>query len=125
MSRNSWYIALGPLLGLLAALLCNRVSATYQASVIAGMTVWMCVWWFSECLSIAVTAWIPLLVMPLFGISGMSEVAHQYSDSIIFLFIGGFMLAFAIEKPVHQFLGRGHNASHQILPGDKLLPLWL
>ncbi len=98
MSRNSWYIALGPLLGLLAALLCNRVSATYQASVIAGMTVWMCVWWFSECLSIAVTAWIPLLVMPLFGISGMSEVAHQYSDSIIFLFIGGFMLAFAIEK---------------------------
>ena len=36
--------------------------------------------------------------MPLLGIADTKSVAQQYTDSIIFLFIGGFMLAFAIEK---------------------------
>ncbi len=64
----------------------------------AGITVWMCVWWFSEAVSLAVTALIPVLLLPVLGISDAKTVSQQYTDSIIFLFIGGFMLAFAIEK---------------------------
>jgi sodium-dependent dicarboxylate transporter 2/3/5 len=58
----------------------------------------MCIWWFTEAVGLAVTAMIPVLMLPALGISDCKTVSQQYSDSIIFLFIGGFMLAFAIEK---------------------------
>lgn len=64
----------------------------------AGVGLWMCIWWFSEAIDLAVTAFIPVLVLPILGIADVKTTAQQYSDSIIFLFIGGFMLAFAIEK---------------------------
>jgi sodium-dependent dicarboxylate transporter 2/3/5 len=64
----------------------------------AGVAVWMCTWWFTEAVGLAVTALVPVFILPLLGIADCKSVAQQYSDSIIFLFIGGFMLAFAIEK---------------------------
>lgn len=64
----------------------------------AGVAVWMCTWWFSEAVSLAVTALVPVLMLPILGISDCKTVSQQYTDSIVFLFIGGFMLAFAIEK---------------------------
>lgn len=64
----------------------------------AGVTVWMCVWWFTEAVGLAVTALVPVLMLPVLGISDCKTVSQQYTDSIVFLFIGGFMLAFAIEK---------------------------
>ncbi|MCE3258908.1 MAG: sodium:dicarboxylate symporter, partial [Bacteroidetes bacterium] len=69
-----------------------------KVSLMAGIALWMVIWWFSEAVSLAVTALIPVLMLPVLGISDIKSVAQQYSDSIIFLFIGGFMLAFAIEK---------------------------
>jgi sodium-dependent dicarboxylate transporter 2/3/5 len=67
-------------------------------TLMAGVAVWMCIWWFTEAVSLAITALVPVLFIPLLGIADVKSVAQQYSDSIIFLFIGGFMLAFAIEK---------------------------
>ncbi len=64
----------------------------------AGITLWMAIWWFTEAVHLAVTAFVPFLFIPLLGIAEAKIVAQQYSDSIIFLFLGGFMLAFAIEK---------------------------
>jgi solute carrier family 13 (sodium-dependent dicarboxylate transporter), member 2/3/5 len=64
----------------------------------AGVAVWMCIWWFSEAVNLAITALVPVFILPILGISNAKDIAQQYSDSIIFLFIGGFMLAFAIEK---------------------------
>ena len=64
----------------------------------AGVAVWMVTWWFSEAVSLAVTALVPVLMLPVLGISDCKTVSQQYTDSIVFLFIGGFMLAFAIEK---------------------------
>jgi sodium-dependent dicarboxylate transporter 2/3/5 len=72
--------------------------ANKNITFMAGIALWMVIWWISEVVSLAVTALIPVLMMPVFGIAKVGEVAQQYTDSIIFLFIGGFMLAFAIEK---------------------------
>lgn len=69
-----------------------------QVGYMAGITVWMATWWFTEAVHLAVTALIPFLFMPMMGIAEARVVAQQYSDSIIFLFLGGFMIAFAIEK---------------------------
>ena len=64
----------------------------------AGIALWMAIWWVTESVSLAVTAIVPVLMLPVLGIAEVKEVAQQYTDSIIFLFFGGFMLAFAIEK---------------------------
>lgn len=100
MERHSKYIPqiLGPLLAVLIWLFADLDPANRQTTLMAGITVWMCVWWFTEAVSLAVTALIPVLMLPVLGISDCKTVSQQYTDSIIFLFIGGFMLAFAIEK---------------------------
>ena len=58
----------------------------------------MIVWWAFEVVPIPVTALIPILVYPFAGILSQSEVAKEYSRPIIFLFMGGFFLAKALEK---------------------------
>ena len=73
-------------------------SNNHQVSLMAGVALWMVTWWFSEAVSLAVTALVPVLMLPVLGISDCKTVSQQYTDSIVFLFIGGFMLAFAIEK---------------------------
>lgn len=100
MERNSKYLyqILGPLLAVLIWLFTDLDPANRQTTLMAGITVWMCVWWFTEAVSLAVTALIPVLMLPVLGISDCKTVSQQYTDSIIFLFVGGFMLAFAIEK---------------------------
>lgn len=89
---------LGPALAVLIWLLTDLDPARPQVTIMAGIAVWMCVWWFTEAVGLAVTALVPVLMLPVLGIADVKTVAQQYSDSIIFLFIGGFMLAFAIEK---------------------------
>ncbi len=70
----------------------------HKVSLMAGVAVWMVIWWFSEAVNLAVTALVPVLMLPVLGIADCKSVSQQYTDSIVFLFIGGFMLAFAIEK---------------------------
>jgi sodium-dependent dicarboxylate transporter 2/3/5 len=91
-------IAAGPLTCILFVFFIHLDEKNPLISYMAGITLWMAIWWFTEAVHLAVTAFIPFLFIPLFGIAEAKIVAQQYSDSIIFLFLGGFMLAFAIEK---------------------------
>jgi len=97
-SKKYIFQILGPSLAALIWLLADLDPNNRQVTLMAGITVWMCTWWFTEAVSLAVTALIPVLMLPVLGIADCKTVSQQYSDSIIFLFIGGFMLAFAIEK---------------------------
>lgn len=98
--KPSQIIALlsGPLLFGLFAFILRLDEKNPHIGYMAGITLWMATWWFTEAVHLAVTALIPFLLIPLMGIAEAKVVAQQYSDSIIFLFLGGFMLAFAIEK---------------------------
>jgi solute carrier family 13 (sodium-dependent dicarboxylate transporter), member 2/3/5 len=96
--RKYFFQILGPLLAILIWLFVDLDPKNPQVSLMAGVAVWMSTWWFSEAVGLAVTALVPVLMFPVLGISDCKTVSQQYSDSIIFLFIGGFMLAFAIEK---------------------------
>lgn len=100
MEGNKRYIfqALGPLLAVLVWLFADLDPANPKTTLMAGIAVWMCTWWFTEAVGLAVTALIPVLMLPVLGIADCKTVSQQYTDSIVFLFIGGFMLAFAIEK---------------------------
>ncbi|MFO7935505.1 MAG: SLC13 family permease [Bacteroidales bacterium] len=58
----------------------------------------MAVWWISETIPLAVTALVPLVLFPALGILDGKEVSETYINHIIFIFIGGFMMALAMEK---------------------------
>jgi sodium-dependent dicarboxylate transporter 2/3/5 len=58
----------------------------------------MAVWWVGEGTSLAVTALLPLVLFPLLGIMPSKQVAPNYANHLIFLFLGGFMIALAMEK---------------------------
>lgn len=64
----------------------------------AAVAVWMAVWWLTEAIHLAVTALLPIILLPILGIADSKTTAFQYMDPIIFLFIGGFIIAFAIER---------------------------
>ena len=64
----------------------------------AGVAILMAVWWMTEVVPLAVTALIPVALFPLLGIMNGKAVAETYFNHLIFLFIGGFLMALAMEK---------------------------
>ena len=58
----------------------------------------MAVWWITEAIPLAATSLIPILIFPLTGILDGEKTAGSYINSVIFLFLGGFLLALAMEN---------------------------
>ena len=101
-SKNIKLIA-GPLLAFILYLSVDLVPGKPAVTAMAAITIWMAFWWLTEVVHLAVTALLPIILLPLLGIADSKTVAFQYMDPIIFLFIGGFIIAFAIEKwKLHQ-----------------------
>jgi sodium-dependent dicarboxylate transporter 2/3/5 len=76
----------------------NPVSIGHAGKLTAALACWMAVWWLGESIPIYATAMLPLAVLPLGGARTMKETALGYAHPLIFLFIGGFMLALALER---------------------------
>ncbi len=64
----------------------------------AGIAILMAIWWMTEVLPLGVTALIPVAIFPLLGIMNGKAVSEVYFNHLIFLFIGGFLMALAMEK---------------------------
>jgi sodium-dependent dicarboxylate transporter 2/3/5 len=95
-SRALFFRLLGPALGLVVFLALRYIGDAQAA--MAGTVLWMAVWWISECVPIPVTALLPLVLFPLLGIQDLPATAAHYGRDIIFLFIGGFLLALGVER---------------------------
>lgn len=67
-------------------------------AIVAGVAVWMAIWWMTEAISLAATAMIPLVVFPLLQVNEYKGVAGSYASDTIFLFMGGFILAVAMQR---------------------------
>jgi len=98
MTKKWLSIFSAPLLAIAVYFLLLQNNVPKQAALMAVVVVWVAVWWLTEALHLGVTSFIPFILMPLFGIMKTEEVAMQYMDQIIFLFMGGFFLAYAMEK---------------------------
>ena len=93
---------LGLAVGLVAALLVYLVmpaDVPHAAKLTAATAVLMAVWWMTEALPIPATALVPLVVFPVLNPGvGFDDVGASYGNNIIFLFMGGFMLALAMQR---------------------------
>ena len=65
---------------------------------VAAVALLMATWWGTEAVPLPVTALVPLAVFPLLQISSLKETAISYANPHIFLFLGGFILALAIQR---------------------------
>lgn len=64
----------------------------------AAVLVLMAIWWVTEAVPIPVTALLPLALFPLLGVLDMSATAAPFASELIFLFMGGFFIAAAMER---------------------------
>ncbi|MBM4764425.1 DASS family sodium-coupled anion symporter [Bacillus sp. B15-48] len=88
---------LGPLLFLAIMLFASPEGMSKEALAILASTVWIAVWWMTETVPLAVTSLLPIVLFPLTG-AVEAGITSSYADSTIFLFLGGFIIAIALEK---------------------------
>ncbi|MBK8608771.1 MAG: anion permease [Chitinophagaceae bacterium] len=90
-------IALGLVLAFSIGLI-NPFSLNDDAARAVAVAVLMITWWITEAIPMPAVALVPLVSNPILKIGSIEEVSTAYSNPVIFLFMGGFMLGLAIEK---------------------------
>ncbi len=90
----AFLLVFGPRLGLPLELASGRP----ELNTMTGILALMAVWWLTDAIPVAATAFLPLLLYPMAGIMGAEEVAGSYAADVIFLFLGGFLVGIAVEE---------------------------
>ncbi len=88
----------GPVAFLIVLCFFHPVGLSKPANGVLASTLWIAIWWITEAIPIAVTALLPIVLFPLTGGLALSATTAQYGHRFIFLYMGGFMIAIAIEK---------------------------
>ena len=97
-------IAFGGLIGLIVFAISLTIFNSTQASLL-GIIAFLVTLWTNEGLPLGVVSLLPIILFPAFSILGTKATAINYSHPIIYLFLGGFMLAIAVEKSnLHTFI---------------------
>ena len=100
--HNQSYRKLGFWIGLLLffSIVLNPTpeSLSIEGWHVAAVALLMAAWWGTEAVPLPVTALIPLAALPLLQVSSLKETAISYANPHIFLFLGGFILALAIQR---------------------------
>lgn len=89
---------LGPLLFVLTLLFVHPEGLSKEANAVLATTLWVAIWWILEVVPIAVTSLLPIILFPITGVLKIGETTASYGHKYVFLYIGGFILAIAIEK---------------------------
>ncbi|MDV3310047.1 MAG: DASS family sodium-coupled anion symporter [Cyclobacteriaceae bacterium] len=92
-------LVLGPLLFAAVYLaLTNLTDLNADACKVLATAAWMVTWWVTDAVHVAVTALIPMILLPLLGVLTVGEATSSYGNPVIYLFMGGFIIALALEK---------------------------
>ena len=98
ISKGKIGLLLGPIAFIIVTLFFHPEGLSKEANAVLASAVWIAIWWITEAIPIAVTALMPIILFPLSGGLGLNETTASYGHKYVFLYIGGFILAIAIEK---------------------------
>jgi len=100
IARHSKLIGLiaGPLMFAIVSLFFEADGLNPQAQSVLACTLWIAIWWITEAVPIAITSLLPIVLFPITGAMELSTTTESYGHKYIFLYIGGFILAIAIER---------------------------
>ncbi|MFA3791330.1 DASS family sodium-coupled anion symporter [Aliiglaciecola sp. SL4] len=126
----------GPALFALMMLLgVNQTTMDPTAWRVAAVGIWMATWWATEAVPVPVTAFLPIVTFPVLGISSLADATSDYANPIIYLFMGAFILALAVERwELHKRIAlvilsyTGTDANHLIggfMIVAALLSMWM
>ncbi|MDA0907456.1 MAG: DASS family sodium-coupled anion symporter [Bacteroidetes bacterium] len=96
--RRFWGIWVGIAVFLAMIFLPSPEGLSPEAWRTAAVTALMAIWWISEAIPIYATALVPIILFPFLGISDIGGATTPYANPIIYLFLGGFFLAIAMER---------------------------
>ena len=126
---------LGPVVAVLMLISGPPDALTVAAWRTAAMGILMAVWWATEAVPIAVTALLPLVFFPLLGIASIQDTAAPFANKVIFLFLGGFMVALAMQRwNLHRRIalnvlrfagGNGASLVGGFMLASALLSMWV
>lgn len=88
----------GPLVFSVLYFLPNLTGLEDSPRAVLGVTVWVAIWWITEALPIPATSLLPIFLLPLTGGADQATTAAAYGNPIVFMYMGGFTIAIAIEK---------------------------
>ena len=135
LNKNILGLILGPILFLVIMIFVDAEGLSFEAKCILASTAWMAIWWVTECVPISVTALLPIVLFPLTGGMDLATTTAAYGHKLVFLFVGGFLIALAIEKwHLHKRLAlniirvTGSNKSRVILGfmlATAFLSMWI
>ena len=91
-------LLLGPALAITMVLAGPPAGLAEPGWFTAAVGVLMAVWWATEAVPIAVTALLPIVLFPLLDVATIQDATAPYSNKVVFLFLGGFIVAFAMQR---------------------------
>jgi sodium-dependent dicarboxylate transporter 2/3/5 len=97
-SVNYWRLSLGPIAALIILLAPTPDGLSDEAWRTLAIAVWMAIWWVTEAIPIFATALLPLALFPLLGVTDIRGAAAPFANPLVFLFLGGFLIAAAMQK---------------------------
>ena len=126
---------LGPVLAILMMATGAPEGLSQSAWNTASIGVLMAVWWATEAVPIAVTALLPLVCFPLAGVATIHDTAAPYANKVIYLFLGGFIVAFAMQRwNLHRRIaltvlqhvgGNGRSLVGGFMIASSVLSMWV
>ena len=91
-------LILGPVLLTIMLALPAPAGLGREGWAVAAVCLLMALWWMTEAVPLAATALLPLVFFPALGIGSIEATASSFANPLIFLFLGGFLMAKAMEK---------------------------
>lgn len=98
MHRTLTGLITGPVLFVLFLAAPVPEGMTPEAQKVAAIAILMAVWWITEAIPIPATALLPIALYPIMGVMSGADVTHSYAHHLIFLFMGGFLIAVTMQK---------------------------
>ena len=88
----------GPLIAGMLAFLYHPDLSHPEIGYMLAIAAWMAIWWISEAVPLAITSLLPVALFPMVGVMDGQTVSAAYFNHVIFLFIGGFLIALAMQR---------------------------
>ncbi|SNS58265.1 solute carrier family 13 (sodium-dependent dicarboxylate transporter), member 2/3/5 [Ekhidna lutea] len=98
MIRKRIGLVIGPILFCVVFFLHPFEDLNAEANAVLASTLWIATWWLSEALPISATALLPIALLPLSGGAPIAQTTAAYGDKMLFLFVGGFIIAIAMQR---------------------------
>ena len=98
MKRRNLGLLGGPVVAALTWGLCEAWSLPSDMTMVLSAASWMLVWWIVEAVPLGVTSLLPIVLFPTLGVTDVASTAAPYGSKYVFLFMGGFLIAIALER---------------------------